>query len=642
MKRTLRGAAKTLRLRDLAHDYSSRKMNLVREWIRSFPELQKTAILEAMEAASLAKVRRALRLVEDLDAEHRGPLFRVELLSTFNLEPIRSVLELALSCLPARPFLRLAPLDAIEAFLSQPAGSHSEGPSDARIVIWRVEELLPETLYPFSNGFPEDVTARFGQVMERIDRVIKLHQHTAPGVPLFVATVSLPLHFSNLLFAAQHRAGVLSLVARVNEKIYGLATENEGVHVFDLAAWAAREGRVQAEAALDFLARQPFSAQGQISFALWLARSLRPLIEPSRKALAVDLDNTVWGGVVGEDGVENLKLSHEFPGNVHLRIQRELLELKKRGIILVLLSKNNEADARQAFDQLPEMLLQWDDFAARKVNWQPKHENLSAVARELGLGLDSFVFLDDSDYEREQMRQMLPEVLILNDNSDPLQSLRALWETAAFDSLVIAEEDRRRHQDYAVRAARDAGAHEDHLESFLRSLEMEATIEPVGPRNIERIVTMLGKTNQFNLTTRRHSRAKVQKILETTGGISLALRLRDKFGEQGIVALIIALPAANPGTLTIDTFLVSCRALGRGVEQALWSALLERAHAQEVQILEADYLATAKNDMVADLYEQLGMRQVSGNILARRYELQPVNASPFPSWIVIASHKNVA
>lgn len=628
-------------LRAKARNFALGKMNLVREWTRSFPELQRAAIVEAIDAASLAKVRRALALVEEVDVKHRGPPLRIELLSTFNVEPIAPVLQLALSCLPSRPSLRLAPLDAIEASLSQPPDVDAEEPLHARVVLWRVEELLPEALYPFSTGFPEDVTARLGQVMERIDRVINLHQRNAPGVPLFVATLSLPLHFSNLLFAAQHRAGVLSLVARVNEKIYGLATEHEGVHVFDLAAWSAREGRVQADAALDFLARQPFSAQGQISFALWLARSLRPLIAPSRKALAVDLDNTIWGGVVGEDGVESLRLSHEFPGNVHLRIQRELLELKKRGIILVLLSKNNEPDARQAFEQLPEMLLQWDDFAVRKVNWQPKHENLSDAARKLGLGLDSFAFLDDSDYEREQMRQMLPDVLILNDNSDPLQSLRALWETAAFDSLVIAEEDRRRHQDYAVRAARDAGAHEDHLESFLRSLKMEATIESVGPRNIERVVTMLGKTNQFNLTTRRHSRAKVQKILETTGSISLALRLRDKFGEQGIVALVIAVPAAHHGTLMIDTFLVSCRALGRGVEQALWSALLERAHAHEVQMLEAEYLATAKNDLVADLYEQLGMRQVSGNILARRYELEPVGVSPFPSWIAVADDENV-
>src|SRR5205823_1153954 len=193
---------------------------------------------------------------------------------------------------------------------------------------------------------------------------------------------------------------------------------------------------------LDFMARQPMSAQGQIAFAMFVARCLRPLIVPRRKVLALDLDNTLWGGVVGEDGVNGLKLGHEFPGNIHLRIQRELVELRNRGVLLVLLSKNNETDARQAFESLPDMILKWNDFAVRKVNWNHKHENLREAARELGLGLDSFAFLDDSDYEREQMRQVIPEVLILNESPDPLQTLQALWETDAFDSFSVSKEDR--------------------------------------------------------------------------------------------------------------------------------------------------------------------------------------------------------
>src|SRR6266852_7946483 len=197
------------------------------------------------------------------------------------------------------------------------------------------------------------------------------------------------------------------------------------------------------------MARQPLSAKGQVAVAVFIARYLRPLIVPGRKALAIDLDNTLWGGVVGEDGMAGLKLGHDFPGNVHLRIQRELLELRNRGVLLVLLSKNNEADAQEAFNSLPDMLLKWDDFAVRKVNWNHKHENLRGAACELGLGLDSFAFVDDSDYEREQMRQFVPEVLILNGSSDPLHTLRSLWETDAFDSLTVTEEDRLRHRDYS-------------------------------------------------------------------------------------------------------------------------------------------------------------------------------------------------
>jgi FkbH-like protein len=608
---------------------------LVRQWIRSFPETQKAAIIEAVESASLAKTRRALRLLEELDPDQRGPVFGVEILSTYNLEPLLPVLQLAVSCLPSQARVRLAPLDSIEAHIAQPASPGSQAMPDARIVIWRIEEALPEALYPFSHHFPEGVSARVDQLLERIERVVALHRRNRPGIPLFLSTMASPVNFANTVSAAQHCAGPFASVLRVNQKIYEVATPGDGVYVLDLASWAASGGSVYADATIDFLARQPLSAKGQFGFALFIARCLRPLIVPRRKALALDLDNTLWGGVVGEDGVNDLKLGHEFPGNIHLRIQRELLELRHRGVLLVMLSKNNEPDARQAFESLPDMILKWDDFAVRKINWNLKHENLRAAARELGLGLDSFAFLDDSDYEREQMCQVIPEVLILNESSDPLQTLRALWETDAFDAFLVSKEDRRRHKDYALRGARSAEAHQDDLETFLKSLEMEATIEEIGPPNMERVVTMLGKTNQFNLTTRRHSRAQVQAMLDLPGSIPLALRLRDKFGDQGIIAVLLAIPSGNGATLAVDSFLVSCRALGRGVEDALWAAMLGRANRQSVRRLEAEYIPTARNSIVASLYDRLGLQRIEHNSSSTRYRLEPVTKVEFPQWITL-------
>lgn len=611
-------------------------MKAVRNWISGYPELQKRAVLEALESCSLAKVRRALRLLEEIKADQSGPVFDVELLSTFNLEPVRPVLELILNCLPRRARLHLAPLDAIETHLARSRGAADGAPS-ARLIIWRAEELLPEALFPFSNGFPNEIEARLDQVLNRIEGVVRLHQANDPGVPLFLSTLALPGNFSNPLFAAQHRAGLFAALGRVNQKIYGVATDSGVIYVLDLAAWAAGEGKPHASPALDFMARQPLSASGQIGFAHFVTRCLRPLIAPSRKALAIDLDNTLWGGVLGEDGVNGLQIGHEFPGNVHRRIQRELLELRARGIALVLLSKNDERDVREAFDSLPDMLLKWDDFAVQKVDWNAKHGNLRAAAQELGLGTESFAFLDDSDYEREQMRQFMPEVLILNENSDALQTLGALWETDAFDSLVVSKEDRHRQHDFNARGARDAGAHQDDLEAFLKSLEMEATIETVGPQNIDRVVTMLGKTNQFNLTTRRHSRAEVEHLIRMPGSIALVLRLRDKFGDQGIIALLLAIPAAeyDTKTLLIDSFLVSCRALGRGVENALWAAMLESAHRQGIEKLEAEYRPTPKNSMVADFYPRLGLQCIGQNGAGTGYLLQPVEPSPFPLWIAV-------
>jgi FkbH-like protein len=615
-------------------------LSLIRQWIRSLPEAQQSAIVEAFESASLAKTHRALRLLGELPPEQRGPVFDVELLSTYNLEPVLPVLQLALGCLPSQLRLRLAPLDTIEAHIAQSARPESQALCNARIVIWRIEEVLPEALCPFSHNFPTGFWHRVDQLLERIERVVALHKRYTPGVPLFLSTMALPVNLANPLSAAQHAKGSFASVLRVNQKIYEVAAQSDGVHVLDLAWWAAMEGRPHADTTVDFLARQPLSAKGQIGFALFIARCLRPLLVPRRKVLALDLDNTLWGGVVGEDGVNGLKLGHEFPGNIHLRIQRELLELRHRGVLLVLLSKNNERDARQAFETVPDMVLKWDDFAARKINWSHKHENLREAARELGLGLDSFAFLDDSDYEREQMRQAIPEVLILNESSDPMQTLRALWETDAFDAFVVTQEDRGRNEDYASRGARSAEGHQDDLETFLKSLEMEATIEEIGPANIERVVTMLGKTNQFNPTTRRHSRAQVQAMLELPGVIALALRLRDKFGDQGIIALLIAVPTGDNGTLAVDSFLVSCRALGRGVENVLWAAALRHVHRQNVHRLEAEYIRTARNDIVANLYDRLGLQRTEHSSSSTRYVSESVPNVEFPSWIAVKYDTN--
>jgi FkbH-like protein len=608
-------------------------MNWVGHWIASYPEPQKEAVLRAIESSSLAGVRHALRLVEELEPGRRGPAFRVELLGTYSLEPLRPVLQLALNCLPARAELRIGPMDAIETYISGPVGVADHELPDARVVLWRTEELLPEALYPFSNEFPEGIITRRDQLLGRIEGVVRLHQQNASNLPLFLSTMDRPIHFSNPIFAAQHRAGLFAVLGAINQRIYDLASEHSGVYVMDLAAWTRGEGRSHESASLDLMARQPFSAAGQVSFAFYLARALRPLVVPRKKALAIDLDNTLWGGVLGEDGRENLLIGPEFPGNVHLRIQRELLELKKRGIALVLLSKNNEAEVEEAFRSLPQTILKLDDFATRKINWRAKPENLREAAQELRLGLDSFVFVDDSDYEREQMRQLIPEVLILNDSSDPLRTLSALWETDAFDSLFITKEDRQRHQEYQLRQAREAYAHQDDLGAFLKSLEMCAVIEPVGGPNLDRVANLVAKTNQFNLTTRRHSRAEVAKLAEAAGSVALVLRLQDKFGDQGIIGVAIAIPAEEKQTLVVDTFLVSCRALGRGVEDALWAAMVNTAHRKGIRKLEAEYVATAKNTLVADFYGKLGLHRVGGNGSVRRYELSPIEPCSFPSWI---------
>lgn len=610
--------------------------NLLRQWLHRLPAPVKEAAREALRSAQMGKIRHALRLLEEIDEAERGPALNIEILSTFNLEPVAPLLSLALTCIPSQPTLQVAPLDTLEASISKPPFTVN---LDVRVIFWRVEEILPEILYPLTNGFPEKMPGILKRLLERIERLIHLHLQATSGVPLFLSTLAWPVKIANPVFAAQHDQGMFALVGRVNEEIYRLATTNREVRVFDLAGWAAKQGEGFADTTLDYIARQPLTARSQASLAMYLARTLRPLVVARKKALAIDLDNTLWGGVVGEDGVAALKLGPDFPGNVHLRLQKELLELRQRGILLVLLSKNNETDAREAFASLPGMVLQWDDFAARKIDWAGKPENLRAAAAELKLGLDSFAYIDDSDYEREQMKQFLPEVLILNETNDPLTMLQALWETDAFESYSIAFEDRERNDDYKLRTARDASAGGNDVEAFLRSLEMQIAFEEIGPSNFERVVAMLGKTNQFNLTTQRHSRAHLQELISMPGSIALAARFKDRFGDQGIIGAAVAIPKQD-SQLTIDSFLLSCRALGRGVEDALWAELVNRAHGKKVAKIEANYRATAKNSLVADLYDRYGMRRTEESPSGTRYELSPITPQTLPSWIAVTEKRN--
>ena len=605
------------------------------QWLGAFPAEAREAVRAAFATGSLGKVRRALRLLEAADAARAAPRFQIALAATFNLEPVRPFLDLAFHCLPSSPEIEIAPLDSIESYLLSARPSSTQATSSAA-VLWRLEELFPEIFFPFSHGFSERLEGRLEEIFSRIDRVVGLHNRSNSGTPLFISTVPIPSALSNSLFAAQHRTALHAVAARLNTKIYDAATASPGVHVIDFAAWAAREGQGCFDPAMDFLARQPISGKSQASFALFVAGTMRPLVVPRRKALAVDVDETLWGGIVGEDGITGLKLGHDFPGNVHLRIQRELLELRNRGVLLVLLSKNNEADAREAFDRLPDMLLKWDDFALHKVNWQHKHRNLVEAANQLGLGLDSFCLIDDSEYEREQVRQFLPEVLVLNSAGDALAILRALWQTDVFDNLQVSEEDTRRHNEYGLRQKRTLPSGEGDLETFLFSLHLQARIEPVGPGNIDRVVTLLGKTNQFNVTARRHSYPQVQAILETPGSIGLALRLADRFGDQGLIAVLLAIPTATgSSTLEIDSFLVSCRALGRGVEDALWSILLRLAEGAGFRRIEAEYTPTPRNGLVADLYDRLGLKLQQRNSSGARYFLEPVEIRRAPRWIEI-------
>ena len=329
----------------------------------------------------------------------------------------------------------------------------------------------------------------------------------------------------------------------------------------------------------------------------------------TRKCLVLDLDNTLWGGVIAEDGLAGIKLGNGVDGEAFVAFQEYILKLKQKGVVLAVCSKNNEADAKEPFEKHPEMRLKLEDFAMFVANWEPKPDNLRTIAKTLDLGLDSLVFVDDSPIEREAVRQILPEVDVIPVPADPAYYTRVFSNYLLFESSSFTPEDARRTSQYRGRAQiMELQASAQNLDGFYRSLDMKAMVAPFDVFHLPRIAQLIGKTNQFNLTTRRHGIPQLQAFVKDPNCVHFYFRLRDRFADHGLVSLMIALRCAN--VLEIDTWLMSCRVLGRTVEATMLQSLFERAQALSCTSVRGRYISTAKNAMAKDVFAKFGFKLV--------------------------------
>ena len=338
----------------------------------------------------------------------------------------------------------------------------------------------------------------------------------------------------------------------------------------------------------------------------WIARVVAAARGKSRKCLVLDLDNTVWGGVIGDDGLAGIVLGNgSAVGEAHLDVQQTALRLRERGVVLAVSSKNDDAVARTPFRDHPEMLLKEEHIAVFQANWRDKAANLRAIAETLNIGIDALVLLDDNPAERAQVRQALPEVGVPELSDDPAYFARTLTAAGYFEAVAYTADDRARAEQYRANAVRAALQGEAaNLDDYLQSLDMEAHFLPFDAVGRARIVQLINKTNQFNLTTRRYTEAQVRAFEESATGLTFQIRLIDRFGDNGMISVIVCV--AEDDDWLIDTWLMSCRVLNRKVEAATLDQLCARARARGVRRLIGDYVATGRNGMVAQHYERLG------------------------------------
>jgi FkbH-like protein len=360
------------------------------------------------------------------------------------------------------------------------------------------------------------------------------------------------------------------------------------------------------------MAKLAFSGQLIPLYADHVARTIAAIRGKSRRVLILDLDNTVWGGVIGDDGLDGIKIAQgDATGEAHLAVQQLALDLRQRGIVLAVSSKNTDKIARGPFEKHSEMLLRLDHIAVFQANWNDKATNIQAIAEELSLGLDAMVFLDDNPVERGLVRKLLPQVAVPELPQEPAYYARTLAAAGYFEAVALAAEDLKRagfYQDNARRAElqKQVGG----VDAYLKSLDMTIIFQPFDATGRARIVQLINKSNQYNLTTRRYTDPEVAAAQDDPDVFTLQVRLTDTFSDNGMISVVICRPGAA-GVWDVDTWLMSCRVLGRMVEYMVLREILEHARAAGIRTLAGVYKPTDRNKLVIDHYSKLGFTKVA-------------------------------
>jgi FkbH-like protein len=409
--------------------------------------------------------------------------------------------------------------------------------------------------------------------------------------------------------SAASPGGRARVIHRLNLELWD-AAQQARVAVLDVEQLAAATGkRNWSDPGMWIAAKQYPTTDAVPLLTRNLAALVRAVCGLTSKCAVLDLDGTLWGGVIGEDGLDGIRLGGDAEGEAYTAFHQYLLGLRRRGIPLAVCSKNNEDDARSVFRRHPETVLKEDDFAVFLANWEPKPDNLKSIAAMLNIGVDSLVFLDDNPVERNLVRRALPEVEVPELPDDPARYAEALHATYLFESLSLTDEDRRRADTYRDNVLRtELAAGSTNLDEYLVSLRMKVDLRPFDETNLPRIVQLINKTNQFSLTTRRTTASEVMAWMQDPACYTQFMRLQDRFGDSGVTGAMVAVREGE--TLRIVNWLMSCRVLGRRIENLMLASLMQHARRTGAAAVIGEYLPTAKNGQTAELFDRFGFERI--------------------------------
>ena len=475
------------------------------------------------------------------------------------------------------------------------------------VLLQMCTEKLQEAFYdcpPEARAsFAEDTYARIRQIWSRI----------GSRIPATVLQCNFPLIDDGVFgqFGNKTEQSFLFQQRKLNYLLMQGCQEAKNTFLIDLDALQTALGRSTfADPKLYYVAKMPISLAALPAAAKLVVDVVRSLQGAVKKCLVLDLDNTLWGGVIGDDGLSGIQIGELGTGHAFSDFQKWLKELKNRGILLTVCSKNNEDTAKEPFEKHPEMVLRLEDFSMFVANWEDKARNIRTIQQALNIGIDSMVFLDDNPFERELVRTMIPEITVPELPEDPALYLQYLRGLDLFETASYSREDAGRTEQYREKAQRAAfEAAFQSYDDYLEALQMRASAAAFDPFHYPRIAQLTQRSNQFNLRTVRYTEAEIEALAQDDSRIGLYFTLKDKFGDHGLISVVV-LEKQPEDTLFISEWLMSCRVLKRGMEEFIVDKILSVAAQQGFRRVVGEYIPTPKNAMVKDLYEQLGFARL--------------------------------
>jgi len=516
--------------------------------------------------------------------------------------------------------------------LDPASGLYAHEP-DIVILATQTCDVAPDLWARHADLSRSDCQTAVSRVVESYGECIQAFRAHSQGA-LVVHNLAQPHMSSSGVLDYQSEGSQSAAIQEINAGLVAIAHEVEGVYILDYDGLMARHGRLRWHDERKWAtARMPIAAECLNHLAEEWLRFIHPLAGKTCKALAVDLDNTLWGGVIGEDGVEGIEVGSGYPGAAYGSLQRAILDLYQRGIILAVCSKNDPETALEALARHPGMLLRPQHFGAFRINWTDKAQNLQEIVAELNIGTDALAFLDDNPAERERVRTALPEVTVIELPDDPMEYAQALRNSPVFERLSLSREDRKRGKYYGQQRERTQLRTElPSVEDFYRSLEQVVEVGPVTGGRIARVAQLTQKTNQFNTTTRRYTEQQIAEMIGSPDHCVYGLSVSDRFGDSGLVGIAVLRLCGN--VCEIRTFLLSCRVIGRTVETAFLSCLVNKARAWGAEYMSGWFVPTQKNGPASAFFAEHGfaVQHRDGDSILWRFDLgrQQVNC---PEWI---------